>query len=165
MSAMETSSAAKDPRFAKDFMHDCQAMSPDMYQMHHPASTTYTLIAMKLLPCIAAILFSSPTFAGGVFQYVEEGNDKIVLSVRCKADDVYWCNCAIAGGDIAESLDDAFMCWNIEGDKIIFTNSKRRIEKRVDEIKTEIEPTSRPPSVSPRPENPNPSEVLSGSIS
>lgn len=117
---------------------------------------------MKRTAIFAALLLASPAFAGGVFQYVEEGNDKIVLTVRCKADDVHWCNCAIAGGNLAESLDDAFMCWNIEGDKIIFTNSKLRFEKRLDEIKTEIEPTSPPPSTYPPPANPNPSESLSG---
>ena len=121
---------------------------------------------MKLLPCIVAFLLASPTFAGGVFQYVEEGNDKIVLTVRCKADDVHWCNCAIAGGDIAASLDDAFMCWAVEGDKIIFTNSKRRIERRLDELKTEIEePTGHPPSTLPLRENPTPDDRLSGVLS
>ena len=122
---------------------------------------------MKTIAAITLLILSASSALAGVYQYVEEGEDKIVLTVRCKADDVHWCNCAIAGGDIAASLDDAFMCWAVEGDKIIFTNSKRRIEKRLDELKigTDPEPTSPPPSASPRPENPMPSDPRSDSLS
>lgn len=122
---------------------------------------------MKTIAAITLFFLSASSALAGVFQYVEEGEDMIVLSVRCKADDVHWCNCAIAGGDIAPTFDDAFMCWNVEGDKIIFTNSKLRFEKRLDEIKigTDPEPTSQPPSSSPRPENPSPSEPPMDSLS
>jgi hypothetical protein len=122
---------------------------------------------MKTIAAITLLILSASSALAGVYQYVEEGEDKIVLSVRCKADDVHWCNCAIAGGDIAPTLDDAFMCWSVEGDKIIFSNTKLRFEKRLDELKIGIdpEPTSPTPSSSPRPENPNPSRTPSGSLS
>jgi hypothetical protein len=54
------------------------------------------------------------------------------------------------------------MCWNISGDKIIFENARRRIEKRLDEIKSRINTPS--PSTFPPPENPTPSGRPSDSL-
>lgn len=70
--------------------------------------------------------------------YVEHGGGRIYLAGRCKLDRVNWCACAIADETASPSVDGATMCWAIEGDRIIFTNAKLRIEKRLEDLKTGI---------------------------
>lgn len=112
---------------------------------------------MKTFLLIAAFLLAQPASAGGVFQYVEVGSGRIYLAPRCLADSVHECNCAIAGPGVVPSFDDAFMCWVVDDKKIIFTSDKYRFEKSADDIQTEIEPTTPPPSSSPSERDPIPS--------
>jgi hypothetical protein len=96
----------------------------------------------------------SPLAFADVYQYVDEQNGFIVLTVRCAADGVHPCNCAILSAELVAEDEDPFMCWNIDGEKIIFTNEKRRIEKRVEDIKARI--TNPAPSTSVPPGRPKP---------
>jgi hypothetical protein len=119
---------------------------------------------MKTIAAITLLILSaSSALAGGVFQYVEQGDGRIYLAPRCLADSVNECNCAIAGPGAVPSFEDAFMCWTTEGGRIIFTSDKYRFEKGLEELKTEIEdPTNPPPSTPPRRENPTPDDRPSG---
>lgn len=94
---------------------------------------------MNKIAMILIALLSFPVSAR-TQMYVEVGEGIIALTARCNADLVHECNCAIAGPGVVPSIDDAFMCWAIEGDKIIFTSDKYRFEKRLDEIKVRIDP-------------------------
>jgi hypothetical protein len=116
---------------------------------------------MKTIIAIIALLMpmssmAAPPSYSKVQMYVEEGDGIIALTTRCLADAVNECNCAIAGPGVVPSIDDAFMCWVIEGNKIIFTSDKYRFEKPVDEIKTRT--INLPPSDAPEPYVPAPSD-------
>lgn len=103
---------------------------------------------MRLALLLIALL-AFPASAG-VDQYVDEGSGFILLTVRCAADKITTCNCAILSEELVAEDEDPFMCWAVEGDKIIFTNARRRIEKRLDEIRSRI--TNPAPSDAPPPE-------------
>ena len=110
----------------------------------------------KLFAIVFALSLHAVALADSRVQmYVEEGDGIIALTVRCNADLVNECNCAIAGPGVVPSIDDAFMCWAVEGRNIIFTNDKYRFEKRLDDIKVRtIDP---PASDVPPPGDPAPS--------
>jgi hypothetical protein len=117
---------------------------------------------MKKILLILAFVFPIQAVSGSVDQYVDEGDGFILLTVRCAAEGIHPCNCAILSEDLVAEDEDPFMCWNISGDKIIFENARRRIEKRLDEIKSRINTPS--PSTFPPPENPTPSGRPSDSL-
>ena len=121
-----------------------------------------TMIVRRLLILAATALLAMPAWAD-IDQYVDEGNGFILLTVRCAADNIHPCNCAIISGSIEPDLEHAFVCWKIDGDKIIFENEWHRFVKRLDEIKSRINNPS--PSTSPLPEHPTSSGQLSGRIS
>lgn len=109
----------------------------------------------RLLLILALALLPPSANADKVFQYVEVGEGRIYLAPRCLADSVNECNCAIAGPGVVPSFEYAFMCWAVEGKKIIFTSDKYRFEKATDEIQTEIAPDAddKPEEPVPLPEN------------
>lgn len=76
-----------------------------------------------------------------VDMYVEHGGGRIHLAGRCTKDRINWCTCAVADETASPSVDQATMCWVIEGGRIIFSNftdGGLRIEKRLEDMKTEI---------------------------
>jgi hypothetical protein len=118
---------------------------------------------MKRLLLILALAMPISALPGSVDQYVDEGNGFILLTVRCAADGVNPCSCAILSEDLVAKGEDPFMCWHVSGDKIIFENARRRIEKRLDEIRSRI--NTPVPSASPPPGHSTPSDRPAGSLS
>jgi hypothetical protein len=124
---------------------------------------------MKSIILVAAIILSVLALAApqawgaDIDQYVDEQNGFILLTIRCTDRNRNPCNCAILSEELVDEDEDPFVCWNIEGEKIIFTNERRRIEKRLDEIKSRVNTPS--PSTSPRRENPTSSDRLSDRLS
>ncbi len=67
--------------------------------------------------------------------YFEEGPGRIYLAGRCYGDTIA---CAHADEALAPDIADHLLKVEIEGDRIIFTNHRFRIEKRLDELKVEV---------------------------
>lgn len=103
-------------------------------------------MSLRATLLIALAVIAIPARAD-VDMYVEHGGGRIYLSGRCTLDRINWCTCAIADETASPSVDDATMCWAIDGDRIIFTNAKLCIEKRLEDLKTGITaPPSRVPA-------------------
>jgi hypothetical protein len=108
---------------------------------------------MKRLILIIA-LYSCYALAD-VESYVEVDGKEITLAGQCRCDGNQWGMCAVADRSIVKSDEEMVLCWREEGDKIIFTNSKYRFEKRLEDVKIRVtddpfplpasEPSSDPP--------------------
>jgi hypothetical protein len=102
---------------------------------------------MKAISAITLLVLSTPALSE-VDMYVEVGENYIFLTRQCAIDGIRVCNCAIS--DIYPDLNDAMMCWREEGDRIIFSNHKITIEKKLSDVKVNV--TEPSVSSSPRPD-------------
>ena len=85
-----------------------------------------------LLLALAAIATPAQAVA---MQYMEIDGGRVVLFGRCTPERNNWCDCALADETVVPDIDDSMMCWKIEGETIIFENSKYRFERPVIDLK------------------------------